>query len=131
MEPIVVPDRLNMATWFLDARIEEGRGDQVAAYVHPDPGSGLEPHTRTYAELVAGSCRVTNLLRRLGLGIEDRVQLLLLDTAEFIEAYFGILRAGCVAVPTNTWLQPKDYAYYLEYARPKAVIVDAEVWPML
>jgi benzoate-CoA ligase len=131
MEPIVVPDRLNMATWFLDARIEEGRGDQVAAYVHPDPGSGLEPHTRTYAELVAGSCRVTNLLRRLGLGIEDRVQLLLLDTAEFVEAYFGILRAGCVAVPTNTWLQPKDYAYYLEYARAKAVIVDAEVWPML
>jgi benzoate-CoA ligase len=69
MQPIVVPDRLNMATWFLDARIEEGRGDQVAVHVHPEPGSGLEPHTRTYAELVAGSCRVTNLLRRLGLGI--------------------------------------------------------------
>src|SRR5688572_19927061 len=128
MEPIVVPDRLNMATWFLDARVDEGRGDKIALHVHPDRG---EPVARTYAELVAGSGRVANLLRRLGLSIEDRVQLLLLDTAEFVEAYFGILRAGCVAVPTNTWLQPKDYAYYLEYARPKAVIVDAEVWPML
>ena len=121
--PIVIPDRLNMVGFFLDDRVQEGRGDDVAL-VHGE-------HTRTYRELVAGSCRVTNLLRELGLRIEDRVQLLLLDTPEFVEAYFGILRAGCVAVPTNTWLQPKDYAYYLEYARPQAVVVDAEVWPAL
>jgi benzoate-CoA ligase len=79
----------------------------------------------------AGSCQVANFLRELGLGIEDRVLLLLLDTPEFVETYFGVLRAGCVAVPANTWLLPKDYAYYLEYARPKAVFVDAEVWPQL
>jgi benzoate-CoA ligase len=122
-ETIVIPDRLNMAEWFLDARLEEGLGEKTAIY-HGD-------REVSYAELVKGSCRVTNLLRELGLGIEDRVQLLLLDTPEFVEAYFGILRAGCVAVPTNTWLKPKDYAYYLEYARPKAVIVDAEVWPQV
>jgi len=120
---IVVPDRLNMVGFFLDDRLREGHGDDVAV-IHGE-------RTLTYRELVAGSCRVTNLLRELGLRIEDRVQLLLLDTPEFIEAYFGILRAGCVAVPTNTWLSPKDYAYYLEYARPQAVIVDAEVWPAL
>ena len=34
-EPIVVPDRLNMATWFLDARMAEGRGEQVAVHVRP------------------------------------------------------------------------------------------------
>jgi benzoate-CoA ligase len=127
MEPIVVPDRLNMAQWFLDARVEEGRGDDVAVHYHPPDGYG-PPTTHTYASIAQGSRRVANLLRRLGLRIEDRVQLLLLDTPQFVEAYFGILRAGCVAVPTNTWLQPKDYAYYFEYARPRAVIVDAEIW---
>ncbi|MCY0992880.1 benzoate-CoA ligase family protein [Nannocystis sp. ILAH1] len=121
--PIVVPDRLNMAEWFLDARVAEGLGDKTAIYC----GDAQV----TYRELVAASCRVTNLLRSLGLRIEDRVQLLLLDTPEFAAAYFGILRAGCVAVPTNTWLLPADYAYYLEYARPRAVIVDAEVYPQL
>jgi benzoate-CoA ligase len=126
---IEIPDRLNMVTFFLDDRLGEGRGDDVAV-VHARPGPE-GPVTRTYRELVAGSCRVTNLLRELGLRIEDRVQLLLLDTVEFAEAYYGVLRAGCVAVPTNTWLAPKDYAYYLEYARPQAVIVDAEVWPAL
>ncbi|HEY8378836.1 MAG TPA: benzoate-CoA ligase family protein [Nannocystis sp.] len=121
--PIVVPDRLNMAEWFLDARLAEGLGDKTAIY--------YGDAEITYRELVASSCRVTNLLRSLGLRIEDRVQLLLLDTPEFVAAYFGVLRAGCVAVPTNTWLLPADYAYYLEYARPRAVIVDAEVYPQL
>lgn len=120
-DPIVVPDRLNMATWFLDDRLAEGLGDKTAV-IHR---SG----NRTYRELVAGSCRVTNLLRELGLRIEERVLLLLLDTPEFVEAYFGVLRAGAVAVPANTWLASKDYAYYLEYARPRVVIIDAEVWP--
>ncbi len=133
--PIVIPDRLNMVTFFLDDRIAEGRGDHVAL-VHSGLVAGGDAATAptaevTYRELVAASCRVTNLLRELGLRIEDRVQLLLLDTPEFAAAYFGIVRAGCVAVPTNTWLAPKDYAYYLEYARPQAVIVDAEIWPML
>lgn len=125
-EAIEIPDRLNMATWFLDERVAEGRGDHPAIHYHPaDP---TQRRTVTYAQVQAGSCQVANLLRELGLGIEDRVQLLLLDTPEFVEAYFGILRAGCVAVPTNTWLAAKDYAYYFEYARPKAVIIDAEIW---
>jgi len=121
--PIEIPDRLNMAEWFLDARLAEGLGDKTAIYY-----GAAEV---TYNDLVADSCRVTNLLRGLGLRIEDRVQLLLLDTPEFVAAYFGILRAGCVAVPTNTWLLPQDYAYYLEYARPRVVIVDAEIYPQI
>lgn len=122
-DPIVLPDRLNMAEWFLDARLAEGLGDKTAVY--------YGDRQISYRELVVESCRVTNLLRGLGLRIEDRVQLLLLDTPEFVTAYFGILRAGCVAVPTNTWLLAQDYAYYLEYARPRVVIVDAEVYPQL
>jgi len=127
---ITIPDRLNMAQWFLDARLDEGLGDKTAVYYPGDPDkAGSDPaRDLSYAELVAESCRVTNLLRELGLGIEDRVLLLMPDTPDFVAAYFGVLRAGCVAVPANNWLTAKDYAYYLEYARPKAVIVDAEIW---
>lgn len=128
-EPIEIPDRLNMATWFVDDRIAEGKGDAPAIHYHPEQPD--QRRTVTYAQVHAGSCRVANLLRELGLSIEDRVLLLLLDTPQFVETYFGVLRAGCVAVPANTWLAPKDYAYYLEYARPKAVFVDAEVWPQV
>ena len=126
--PIEIPDRLNMAQWFLDRRLDEGLGDKTAIYYH---GRGEDDPARewSYAQLVAQSCRVTNLLRELGLGIEDRVLLLMPDTPAFVSAYFGVLRAGCVAVPANNWLKAKDFAYYLEYARPKAVILDAELWP--
>ncbi|EDM78871.1 Benzoate-CoA ligase family protein [Plesiocystis pacifica SIR-1] len=127
---IVIPDRLNMVQFFLDARLDEGLGDKAAIHYHGDPALAADPgRTLSYAELVADSCRVTNLLRELGLGIEDRVLILMPDTPAWVAAYFGILRAGCVAVPANAWLKAKDYAYYLEYARPKAVIVDASIWP--
>ena len=121
MDPIEIPDRLNMAEWFLDRRVEEGLGDKTAIFFGDEQ--------ITYAQVQAGSCRVTNLLRELGLRIEDRVLIAMLDTPEFVDTYFGVLRAGCVAVPVNTWLLPKDYAYYLEYVRPKAVFVDASVYP--
>ncbi len=119
-EPIRVPDRLNLATWFLDDRLAEGLGDKTAIY--------FEDQQITYGALVARSCQVTNLLRELGLAVEDRVLLLLRDTPEFVEAFFGVLRAGCVAVPANTWLRTEDFAYYMEYARPRAVLVDATLW---
>ena len=32
VDPIAIPDRLNMAQWFLDARIDEGLGDKTAIY---------------------------------------------------------------------------------------------------
>lgn len=133
--PIDLPERLNIAQWFLDARLDEGLADKTAIYFHDSGASGSHADAQvrevSYAELVKLSCRVTNLLRELGLGIEDRVLLLLPDTPAWAAAYFGIVRAGGVAVPANTWLKAKDYAYYLEYARPKAVIVDASLWPAL
>ncbi len=122
-DTITIPDRVNMAEWFLDARLAEGRGERTAIFYRDQRIS--------YRAVVEASCQVTNLLRELGLRIEDRVLLLLLDTPEFAYAYFGVLRAGAVAVPANTWLKTDDYAYYLEYARPRAVIVDAEVYPQL
>ena len=121
--PIEIPDHLNMAEWFLDARVAEGLGDKTAVYCGDE--------TRSYQELVAGSAQVAAVLRDLGVRIEERVMLLLLDTPDFITTYFGVMRAGAVAVPVNTWMQPKDYAYYLEYARPRAVVVDKSVWPSL
>ncbi|HGG57470.1 MAG TPA: hypothetical protein ENK31_06715, partial [Nannocystis exedens] len=122
-DAIRIPDRINMTEWFLDARLAEGRGDRVAIYYRDQQIS--------YREVIKASCQVTNLLRELGLRIEDRVLLLLLDTPEFAYAYFGVLRAGAVAVPANTWLKTDDYAYYLEYVRPRAVIVDAEIYDTL
>src|SRR5690606_17296285 len=58
----------------------------------------------TYGELADRVGRAANALRALGLHEEQRVALLMLDTADFPVAFLGAIRAGLVAVPLNTLL---------------------------
>ncbi len=56
------------------------------------------------AELDAASACVAGLLDRDGLRTGDRVALLLPNVPEFAAAYYGVLRAGAVAVPLDPLL---------------------------
>jgi len=55
-----------------------------------------------YGEIDAGANRIANLLLRLGLEKGQRVGLLSRNCKEYVESYYGILKAGGVAVPLNT-----------------------------
>jgi len=111
-----IPETLNLATWFLDRNLEEGRGDRIA--LHAD-------RPVSYAELARLANRTGNVLLELGVRPEDRVLLALSDGVEFVATWFGALKVGAVVAEVYTFLRPKDYAYYLEYARPRVVVVDA------
>ena len=58
-------------------------------------------------------------LRELGVGMEDRVMVLCLDTPEFLGAFWGAIKIGAVPIPVNTLLRTQDYAYFLEDSRAK------------
>ncbi|MET0678325.1 MAG: benzoate-CoA ligase family protein, partial [Bradyrhizobium sp.] len=51
-------------TWLLDRNVEAGRGDKLA---YTDTAS-----ERTYHALQRETCRVANMLRRLGVRREER-----------------------------------------------------------
>ena len=53
-----LPHELNLATWFVDRNVEEGRGDRTALISAKGP--------TTYAELARLVNRYGNLLRELG-----------------------------------------------------------------
>ena len=110
-----IPETLNLTSWFLDRNVEEGRGGRVALYCD-------EPVT--YAELSRLTNRVGNVLLELGVRPEDRVLLALSDGPEFVASWFAALKVGGVVAEVYTFLLPKDYAYYLRYARPRVVVVD-------
>ena len=55
----------------------------------------------SYERLAGASHRIACALRADGLAANDRVALLLENSAEFVLAYLGILRAGGVVVPCN------------------------------
>ncbi len=116
---VTFPERFNMAAYYLDARIEEGLGDKVAVY--------CDNRQYTYREVQQMANEVGNALLRLGVGIEDRVLIVLPDSIEFVATWFGIAKIGAVITMVNTILPSADYEYYLEYTRAKVAVVHAEV----
>src|SRR2546422_1262862 len=79
------PEHLNLADYFLDARVREGRGDRTA--LHTDDG------TLSYSEVQALANRFGNLLAAAGVEPEQRVLIALPDGPEFVGALFGTLRS--------------------------------------
>ena len=110
-----IPHDFNLASWFVDRNVEEGRGDRVAL------GGDA---TISYRELAALQNRAGNVLLDLGVRPEDRVLLALSDGPEFVASWYAALKVGAVVAEVYTFLPAKDYAYYLRYSRARVVIVD-------
>jgi long-chain acyl-CoA synthetase len=68
----------------------------------------------SYAELDVASDRFAAGLLARGLAPGDAVALQLPNIPQFVVAYFGILKAGCVVVPMNVLLKSAEIAYVLE-----------------
>lgn len=85
-----------------------------AAAAFPDKTAlRFREEVRSWAEVDAAVDAVANGLRSRGLTVGDRVALLLGNTPDYVSAYFGILRAGCVAVPINTSYTAGELSYLL------------------
>ncbi len=102
---IDLPQLFNVATYFMDRNILEGRAQNVAIECGDE--------RVTYQQLFERTNRVGNALRNLGVRPEERVLLLLLDSPEFLYSFFGAIKIGAVAVPVNTQAKPHDYEYIL------------------
>jgi benzoate-CoA ligase family protein len=106
----------NIASYFLDRNLTEGRGDRTALF---DTSGAC-----TYAHLAALTNRVGNALLELGVRPQQRVLLALADSVEFVAAWYAAQKIGAVTAEVYTFLQPKDYAYYVDYTEAAVVIVD-------
>ncbi|HEX3114641.1 MAG TPA: benzoate-CoA ligase family protein [Bradyrhizobium sp.] len=113
----------NAVTWLLDRNVDEGRGEKLA---FTDTVSSL-----TYGQLQKQSCRVANMLRRLGVRREERVAMIMLDTTDFPAVFLGAIRAGIVPVPLNTLLTSDQYAYVLADCRARVVFISEALLPVV
>jgi long-chain acyl-CoA synthetase len=81
---------------------------------HPDRiAVRLDDRALTYRDLDDLSARVAAWLRQRGITAGDRVGLMAPNVPEFLELYYGILRAGAVVVPMNPQLKSREVDYYL------------------
>ena len=113
----------NAVTYLLDRNIDEGRSQKLA---YTDTISEL-----SYGELQRQSCRVANMLRRLGVRREERVAMIMLDTVDFPCVFLGAMRAGIVPVPLNTLLTSDQYAYVLADCRARVLFISEALLPVV
>lgn len=97
-------------------------GDRLAVIDLIDPAA---PRRYTHREIDALADGVAAHLLARGLRRGERVAILSLNRAEYIAAYFGIMRAGLVAVPVNIKLPAETIAYVLQDAGVSFAFVDA------
>ena len=108
--PLLVPDVLAMNAAYL--------GDKAAVIVDDTEIS--------WAEFGAGTARFANALHEAGLVKGDRVVVLMKNGYEMVEAMFGIIRAGLVAVPLNVSITDEAVAGMIGNSAARAVVASGE-----
>jgi len=90
-----------------------------------DLGGEKSPREFSFAQLDAMANGVARALGKRGLQRSDRVALLAANRAEYIAAYYGIMRAGLIAVPVNFKFPRATIHFIIRDAGAKFVFCDA------
>lgn len=111
-----VPLEMNMTTYILDDNISSGRGDKTAIH--------CQGETYTFNDLYTLTNKVGNVLKELGVESENRVLVILGDSPDWFASWLGAVRIGGVATHAYCYLNPDNYGYFLNYVKPRVVVVD-------
>jgi len=76
----------------------------------------------SYADLEAEANRIANVLVDHGLEPGDRVGLFVPNTPQFPTTYFGVIKAGGVAVPLNLRMDPETLAFVVKDAEAEFLV---------
>jgi fatty-acyl-CoA synthase len=79
--------------------------------------------TRSFAQLDADANRIANALRERGVAPGDRVATLSRNSVRYVQAIFGVARAGAVLVPINFMLTGGEAGYVLSHSRSVALLL--------
>ena len=107
-------ERDNAVTWRDFSLIENARPDA--------------PYRRemTWRDFDRRANRFANLLLSRGLQRGAKVGILLMNCLEWLPLYFGILKAGCIAVPMNFRYSSDEIKYCLELADVEVLVFGPE-----
>ena len=96
---------------------------ESSASLFPEKTALVHGKTRlSYRDINTSSNQLAHFLIDSGLMTGDRVALLMDNCAEYVIAYYAILKAGAVAVPLSNDLKPAGLLYLVEVLAPSAII---------
>jgi acyl-coenzyme A synthetase/AMP-(fatty) acid ligase len=86
--------------------------------------SSGETRELSFGEVSARAAQWTNLLRRRGVELGDRVLVQLGKTPEWSAAMCGCLKAGAVAIPCSEMLRAKDLDFRARHSGARLLVAD-------
>jgi fatty-acyl-CoA synthase len=86
--------------------------------------------TWTWADLRARVSALAGALSRRGVGFGDRVMILMLNRAEFVEAMLATNMLGAIAVPLNFRLTPPEIGFLVEDCEARVMVTEAVLAPV-
>jgi benzoate-CoA ligase len=116
-------DFFNAADFFIDRNVRQGRGHKVAVYT--------DMRNYTYNDVQKMMNKTANAFRELGVRVDDRVLILMLDVPQFYAVFWGAIKMGAVPIPVNTMLTPEDYEYYLNDSRTRVLVISEQLVPIV
>ena len=85
----------------------------------------------SYAELDRLSDAFAALITRHGARPGDRIAVFLQNCPQFLIAFFGILKAGCVHVPVNPLFKEHELLYELNDTGAEIIIVQDQLMELV
>ncbi len=85
----------------------------------------------TYRQFAERAARLAGALIAAGASPGDRVAFLSTNCHRLLEAYYGVLEAGCVLVPLNIRLGPQELAFVLNDAQARFLFLEAAFLPLV
>ncbi|MDX2455247.1 AMP-binding protein, partial [Desulfosarcina sp.] len=121
-----IPDHYNIGVDICDKWA--GQRDRLALIYEDDTG---RTRRYTFLDLKRRSNRLANGLKAMGIGIGDRVGILLPQRPETAISHIGIYKLGAIAIPLFTLFGTDALAYRLENSQASGVITDAANLPKI
>jgi fatty-acyl-CoA synthase len=84
----------------------------------------------TFGQFAERSARLAGALVTAGAKPGDRVAFLSTNCHRLLEAYYGVLEAGCVLLPLNIRLGPEELAFVLNDAEARFLFVESAFLPL-
>ena len=85
----------------------------------------------SYAEFAERAARLGGALLEMGAQRGDRIAFLSTNCHRLLEAYYGVLEAGCVLLPLNIRLAPQELALVLNDAGASFLFCEQQLLPLV
>jgi acyl-CoA synthetase (AMP-forming)/AMP-acid ligase II len=96
----------------------------IAASVVPDRvAMACNGDSRTFTQLQERVNRLANALQSLGIGKDDKVAVLALNSIPYVETYYACAKLGAVFVPLNYRAKKDELSYMINNAEAKVMFV--------